>query len=250
MRLIGLPKLKHVGSAGMSSALIATAVALFGMSIGSGVTGALAQSATPPGTATTAGTDPVGSGGFGRGSGATPAMTGNTTPAFSSTPTPAFSGTPTPAFSGTPTPALSGTQTAPLGSTVGPTPIDGTSSADVTGTISADGDISVNVSPNGIAARRSGAAQSLQSGLPSSRVGSPAIVNSSAGSSGQKGPPDDGSAFIRSGGSRRAVSQTRFVIVTNTAAPDSPATTAAQFTMVCNNGVSCTTPPRFVMNEQ
>jgi hypothetical protein len=246
MRFLDLPKLKHAGTAGMSSALLAAALLLFGTSTGAGVIGALAQSATFPGTATTAVTDPVGSGGFARGSGATPAMTGDVTPAFSNTPTPAFSGTPTP--------ALSGTHAAPLGSTASPTPIDGRSSGDVIETTSAGGDISVNVSPSGTgtatSTRGSAAAQSLPSSLPDSRAHSATIVNSPAGSFGPKSSLVDGRAFIRSGNIRRAASQTRFVIVTDPAAPSLPATTAPQFTMVCNNGVACTTPPRFVMNER
>jgi hypothetical protein len=247
MRFLDLPKLKHVGSAGLSPALMAAGLALLGASMGIGVAGALAQSATSPGTATTAVTDPVASGGFGSGPGPTPALTGDVTPAFSNTPTPAFSSTPTP--------ALSGTQTSPLGSTVDSTPIDGTPSGGVTGTTSADSDGSVNVSSNGtgsVAARRAATAQGVQSSLPNG--GSGAIVNGSAGSSAQSGtsPLDAGNAFMRSGSSRPAVGDTRpdFVIVTDTAAPDSPAAAATQFTMVCNGGVSCTTPPAFVMNEK
>lgn len=235
MRLPDLSERKRTGS--MSCVLLIAAGAVL---LATGMAGeALGQSANERGTA-------VSSGGFGRGPGATPPLTGNVTPAFSTSPTPAFSSTPTP--------APSSPQTSPVGS--------GRPPGGTTGTISADADISVSASDNeaastdrtgAMAAGDGDAAQGLRSGLSGRRAASTSAVGATGPSSVNRQEIGNAFANSRSGSAEAREDGSSFVIVAGATSSDSLATAATQFTMICNGSdiqATCKAGPRFVMSEQ
>lgn len=186
--------------------------------------------------------------GFDRASDVTPAVTGDVAPALGRTPTAAFSNTPTPAL-GNPTPAV-GNPTAAVG---GPRdPANGTPSTNADN-MPDEGDSSSTASPSTAAERTT----SDSAGIARTQSRSTSNPGVDRGGSVDRSNMNSGRAesATANGGDRRPAAETSepdFVVVTDTATPDSPST-ATQFTMICSGRdpeAGCKAPPTFIMDEK